>query len=199
MFARIRKYFVSGLVVFLPIALTIYLFFLALNFVDGLLGQFLEPYFSDNFGFYFRGLGVIIGVYIIILIGFFVTNFIGKQIYGFFERFFTQLPFIKQVYPAIKEMAIFLFSRDRMSSFKKVVLIEYPRNGIYVIGFLTSDTSAKICAQSHKEMYNIFIPSAPGPLTGFVVMLPQKDVIFLDISIEEAFKFILSGGVVNPI
>ena len=109
-----------------------------------------------------------------------------------------KLPFFKQVYPALKEMAVFLFTRERMASFRQVVLIEYPRKGIYAMGFLTNDSSKEICDDVKKELCNVFIPSSPGPLTGFTVLVPKKEVVHTRISIEDAFKFIVSGGVVNP-
>lgn len=198
MLHNLRKYFISGLIVFLPFALTTYLFVLAINFADGFLGKFLEPYFYNEFGFYFRGISILVGMYIIVLTGFLVTNFLGRKTYEFFERALIKLPFFRQVYPALKEMAIFLFSRDRMTSFKKVVIIEYPRKGIYSFGFLTNDSSERMNKPIKKDVCNVFVPSAPGPLTGFVVMVPKNDIIQTDISVEEAFKFILSGGVVNP-
>lgn len=198
MINKLRKYFLSGLIVFLPITLTVYCFVIAINFADGLLGRYLEPYFYETFGFYFRGLSIIVAVYIIILIGFFATNYLGRRIYEFFEVLLIKLPFFRQVYPAIKEMALFLFSRDKISKFKKVVFVEYPRKGIYALGFLTNDAPKSICEQSRKELCNVFIPSAPGPLTGYIVIIPKKEVIFTDITIESAFKFIVSGGVVNP-
>jgi len=179
-------------------------------FAIGFLCLYHLPYFSninparlernvlDSFGFYFRGLGIIFGVSLIVLIGFIVTNFLGRKIHDFFERLLLKLPFFKQVYPAIKEMAIFLFSRERLTSFKQVVLVEYPRKGIYAFAFLTNDTAKHICEKTRQELCNVFVPSAPGPLTGFVVLIPKKDIIFTDISIEEAFKIIVSGGVVNP-
>jgi len=198
MMNRLKKYFIAGLVVFVPMAVTIYSFFLAINFADGLLGKYLEPYFAESFGFYFSGISILVGVYIIIVIGFFVTNFFGQKIYGLVERLFIKLPFFKQVYPAIKEMAIFLFSREQLKQFRQVVIIEYPRKGIYSFGFLTNETSKKITEKVRRDLCNLFIPSSPSPLTGFTVMVPKKDIIFLDITVEEAFKFILSGGVVNP-
>ena len=125
MLNKLKKYFLSGLIVFLPVALTINLIFLAVNFAEGIFGKFLKPIFAENFGFYFSGLGIIIGVYIIILIGFFVTNFLGKKIYEFFENLLIKVPIVKQIYPALKEMVMFLFTREKFSSFKKVVLVEY--------------------------------------------------------------------------
>ena len=95
-------------------------------------------------------------------------------------------------------MAVFLFARERLSSFKQVVLIEYPRKGVYAMGFLTNDTSKEICDNIGKELCNVFVPSSPGPLTGFTILVPKKEVVYTHISIEDAFKFIVSGGVVNP-
>lgn len=195
---RLRRYFISGLVVFLPLALTIYLFLLTLEFADSFLGQYIQPYFAREFGFYFRGLSILICVLIIFLIGFFVTNFLGRRIYAAFESLLLRLPFFRQVYPAIKEISHFLFATKR-TAFKQVVLIEYPRKGLYSIGFVTNDTSKKLGEKSGQELYNVFVPSAPGPLTGYVILVPRNDAIPLDISVEEAVRFIVSGGVVNPL
>ncbi len=196
MFNNLRKYFISGLVVFLPISLTIYLFVLAIDFTDNFFGNLFAK-FGLGFGD-FRGLSIIFGIYIIILIGFFTRNFLGKKIHGFFESLVLKLPFFKQVYPALKEMAIFLFTRERISSFKQVVLVEYPRKGIYAIGFLTNDTAKEINDNIKGDLCNVFIPSSPGPLTGFTILVPKKEIVHTHISIEDAFKFIVSGGVVNP-
>ena len=198
MWGKLKKYFLSGLVVFLPTALTVYLFIATLNVADSLLGKYIQPYFIKWFGFYFHGLGIILIVYVLLLIGFFASNFFGKRIYEAFERLLIRVPFFKQVYPAIKEMAMFLFTRDRVSQFKQVVIVEYPRKGIYSFGFLTNESSEKLKELTKQDVFNVFVPSAPGPLTGFVMMIPRKDIIFTDVGVEQAFKFILSGGVVNP-
>ncbi len=199
MLKGLKKYFFSGLVICLPLALTVLLFYFGVSKIDELLAGIFQPYLLDKFGFYFRGLGILTGVYIICVVGFFATHLAGRRIYHFFENLLIKLPFFRQVYPAMKEMALFLFSQDQLKSFKQVVLVEYPRKGVYAFGFLTKETSAhQICKITGKDLCNVFIPSAPGPLTGFVVLFPRKEVIFTDISIEEAFKFIVSGGVVNP-
>lgn len=198
MMAKGRKYFISGLVVFLPVVLTVYVLVLLVRFSDGLLGKHLQPIFIEQFGFYPPGLGMLVGFLTIIFIGFFATNFLGRRVFKFFEGMLLKLPFVRQVYPAIKEMAVFLFSGDQIRSFKQVVLIEYPRKGIYSFAFLTNDSAQHLNEKVHRELCNVFVPSAPGPLTGFVMMVPKKDIIFTDIRIEEAIKFIVSGGVVNP-
>lgn len=198
MWNSFKRNFLSGLVVFLPFVLTIYLFILTVEFADGLLGQYLEPYFSDKFGFYFRGISIIFAIGVVTCIGFFATNFFGRRIYLFFDNLLVRLPFFKQVYPALKEMALFLFSRDQLKSFKQVVIIEYPRKGVYSFAFLTNDSSFKVRDKTKKELVNVFIPSSPGPLTGFTIMVQKKEIIYTDITVESAFKFIVSGGVVNP-
>jgi len=198
MFSKLKRYFLSGLVVFLPLTLTIYLFLWTLAFADNILGKYIEPFFAIKFGFYFRGISILISVYFIILIGFFATNYFGKKLYDWFEKMLTKLPFFRQVYPAIKEMALFLFSRDKLS-FKQVVLLEYPRKGLYCFGFLTNEhTSERINKQTKQELCNVFIPSSPSPITGFVLMVPKKEIIMSDVTVEEAIKFNVSGGVVNP-
>jgi len=194
---KFRRYILTGLVVFLPLSLTVYLLIMLVNFTDGLLGKYLEPYFVERVGFYVHGIGILVGLLILFIIGFFSSNFLGKRIYGFFENLILKLPFFRQIYPAIKEMAIFLFSREKLA-FKQVVVIEYPRKGLYSYGFLTNDSSHQMQEKLGKELCNVFIPSAPGPLTGYVLMVPKRDIIFTDVSVEEAIKFIVSGGVVNP-
>lgn len=198
MWNKLKKYFITGVIVLLPVVLTWYLLIFIITMADDLLGRFIEPYISENFGFYFHGLSIIIAAYLIVVVGFFASNYFGKQVYEFFERLFVRLPFFKQVYPALKEMATFLFVQDRKSSFKKVVLVEYPRKGIFTMGFLTSDSSTRINELAKGEMCNIFISSSPSPLTGFTIIVPRKDVVVTDITVDQAFKFIVSGGVVNP-
>ena len=198
MWNRIKKYFWSGLVVLIPGAATAYIVYLLFVFADGLLGKYLRPLFDDNFGFYVYGLSILVAALIIIIIGFFATNFFGRRIVAFYERLIVKLPVFRQVYPALKEIAIFLFSRDQLKSFRQVVMIEYPRKGVYCLAFLTNESSQQMNDKVHEELCNVFVPSSPSPITGFTYLIPKKDVIFTDIKIEEAFRFIVSGGVVNP-
>lgn len=198
MWVKLRRYFLSGLVALLPLALTVYLFVLMAHFADGLIGKFIQPIIKEKWQFYIPGLGIILGVILIIVVGFFVTNFLGKKIHAAFENLLLRLPFFRQVYPAIKEMALFLFSREKLR-FKQVVLVEYPRKGVFSVGFLTNESHPKLCELTKKNLRNVFIPSAPGPLTGYILMVPEEDMYFTSVPVEEAFKFILSGGVVNPL
>ena len=193
---KLKRYFISGLIIFLPLALTLKLLVVTFNVADGFLGKYIEPYFSREFGFYFRGLSILFCVLLILLVGFLGTNFLGRKLYSFWERFLLRLPFFKQVYPAFKEIALFLFSREEFN-FRQVVLIEYPRQGIYSIGFLTNEASKKVSKQTGNELSYVFVPHTPSPLTGFLTLVPKKDLIFPEISVEEAIKIVITAGVVK--
>ena len=193
---KFRQYFISGLIVFLPLALTIKALLLTFNVADGFLGKYIQPYFSREFGFYFRGFSILICIFLILFTGFLVTHFLGRRILPAFESLLLQLPFFKQVYPAFKEIALFLFSREKFN-FRQVVLIEYPRKGIYSIGFLTNEVPKKVSENISRDLCYVFVPHTPSPLTGFLTLIPKEDLIFPDISIEDAIKIVISGGVVK--
>ena len=194
----IKRYFGAGLIVFLPVLLTVYTIVLIFNFIDGFLGKAIEPICIELFGFYFKGLSIIIFILMIIFIGFFVTNVLGRKLYPAIERLLLRIPLFRQVYPAFKEMAVFLFSHDK-PTFKQVVLVEYPRKGVYALGFLVNDCPKKISdLMGGKDSCNVLIPTSPSPFSGFVILLPREEIIFTSISTEQAIKFLVSDGVVNP-
>ena len=193
---KLKRYFLSGLIAFLPLVLTIKLLFLAFYIADNFLGKYIEPYFSREFGFYFRGFSIVICLFLILLIGFLVSNFFGKRVFPAFEKLLLQLPFFKQVYPAFKEISLFLFSREKFN-FRQVVLVEYPRKGIYSIGFLTNEASKKVSEKTSRELCYVFVPHTPSPITGFLTLVPKEDLIFPDLTIEDAIKIVISGGVVK--
>lgn len=199
MLVKLRKYFFYGLAVFLPMALTIYLFILMVNFADSLIGKYIKPILIHELGFYIPGLGIVLCVVLITLIGFIFNNYLGRILQRWFEQIMMALPFTRQVYPAFKEIAYFLFNREK-TTFQQVVIIEYPRKGLYSMGFMTNDTSRRITVQTKiEEMVNVYIPSSPSPVTGYIIMVNKKDLMYPDMTVEEAIKFIISGGVVNPI
>ncbi len=195
--SRLRKYFISGLIIFLPLALTINLLILTFNVADGWLGRYIEPYFSREFGFYFRGISILICILFILLIGFFASNFLGRRLVPFFEGLLLRIPVFKQIYPAFKEMSMFIFSAHEKLSYQRVVLVEYPRKGLFSYGFLTSDAHEKISKVASAELCYVLIPTTPTPLSGFTILVPKRELIYPDITIEEALKIIVSGGIVN--
>lgn len=193
-----RKYFITGLLIILPVLCTVYLFVSLFVFFDNILGRYVSRLTIAHFGFKIPGLGLLIFIALTFGAGIFATNFLGRKLLLYFERLWLKFPIIKRIYPAIKQIISFFFTPKNHSEIQKVVLIEYPRKGIYTVGFVTNRSDKSIEEKAGRELLNVLIPSVPSPFTGVVVLVPLKDVIFLDIGIEEAIKLFISGGVVNP-
>jgi uncharacterized membrane protein len=198
MMRRIKSYFISGIIIFLPLALTINLLIIMFNIADGFLGKYLQPYFSREFGFYVKGISILVCLSLILFIGFFATNFLGKTMYPVFEGMLLRLPFFKQVYPALKEIAMFLFTREKFT-FRQVVLVEYPRKGLYSVGFMTNEASSQVSEKIGGQLCYVFIPHTPSPLTGFLTLVPKADLVFPDITVEDAIKIVVTGGVIKSL
>lgn len=194
---KIRRYLIAGIVVLLPLFITIKIFSITVVFLDNLLGKFIRPYIETTYGRSFFGLGLIAIVIIIFFTGILATNVFLKKIMPFFEHLFLRIPFVYQIYPSIKQLVKFLFSEDKLH-FKKVVLFEYPRKDVFTLGFITNEFKSESVAGADLDTVCVYISSAPNPITGFFVIVPKKDVTELDITIEDAFKIIISGGVLMP-
>ncbi len=198
MFNYIKKNFIAGILVILPLLLTVYVLVVFFQFADSILGKFINTYLRDTLGFYIPGLGLILFLIIIFFVGFLTTHFLGKRVYLIFERVLQRLPFIRHIYPSVKQIIEFLFA-SQYRRFKRVVLVEYPRIGIWSIGFVTNEGFKEAREKTKQDLLSVFIPSSPGPLTGFFVLIPHQEVIFLDIPIESAVKLVVSGGLLNPV
>ncbi len=195
--ARLRKYFITGLAMAVPVFLTVYVLAALFRFTDNILGRFLNVYFRDALGFYIPGLGILIFLLLILLVGFLANRYIGKRIFRLFDRWFSDLPLIRNIYPTFKQVILFILAQKEFG-FKKVVLVEYPSKGIRSLGFLTNEEFSKLSQVANKAMVSIFMPTSPGPFTGVVIFVAKEDLQFPDISIADAFKIIISGGVFKP-
>jgi uncharacterized membrane protein len=195
---KIRNLFFTGLLVLLPVVISLKLVFWGFEKTDQILGnliqQLLEKYFNYSEPIYGLGLGVL--VILIILTGVFAKNYLGKKLIAIGERILDKIPILNTIYNVIKQV-IESFSKDK-NAFQKVVLIEYPRAGIYSPGFLTGDAPTETMDKTGKQMVNVFVPTSPNPTTGFLVFVPMDDVIVLDTSVEDGFKLLLSAGVIKP-
>jgi uncharacterized membrane protein len=198
MFTYIKRNLIAGILVIFPLLLTIYILVILFQFVDGILGKFINTYLKEFLGFYIPGLGLILFLIILFLVGFLTTHFLGRRLYLILDKALKRFPLVRHIYPSIKQIIEFLFASPRRA-FKKVVLVEYPRPGIWSIGFLTNEGFEEGREKTKQELLNIFIPSSPGPLTGFLIFIPRQEVIVLDISIEDAIRLIVSGGLLNPL
>lgn len=194
---KLRRYLITGLIVVVPVSLTIYVFVFAFKFMDGILGRFLNTYFKNLLGYYVPGIGILVFLLLVILIGFLASRFIVRKISSHFEKWFSSLPFVNKIYPTLKQIILFILQQDQFG-FKKVVLVEYPSKGIWSLGFLTNENYKKIGLIETQEMVSVFVPSSPGPLTGYVVFVAKDELRFPDISIADALKIIISGGVYKP-
>jgi uncharacterized membrane protein len=196
MFTYLKRNLVAGILVTLPLLLTVYILIILFQFADGILGKFINNYLKQTLGFYIPGLGLILSLTIIFIVGLLTTHFLGRRLYFILDKALRRFPLIRHIYPSIKQITEFLFASKRQE-FKKVVLVEYPRCGIWSIGFVTNEGLKEARDKTKQDLLSIFIPSSPGPLTGFFVLIPRQEVLFLEIPIEDVIKLIVSGGLLN--
>ena len=197
--SKIKAYLFTGILVTAPVAMTFYLAYKLIFRLDKLVNRVLPPEFRpDNYlPVTVPGLGIIILVVLLILIGMFATGFLGKFFLRLGEWIVYKLPFISSVYSLIKQVfSTFLSNKNR--AFNKVVMLEYPRKGLWILGLVSMDTAGEMQKKLPEPMVNVFIPTTPNPTSGFLIFVPKSEVIEMDISVEDAIKFIISGGIVNP-
>ncbi len=197
---KMKRIFLTGLAVVIPAGLTIYVLFFIIDVMDNLLGVIPDSIHPDRlFGFHIPGLGVIVTVILIFICGLVTTSYFGNRLFHFGERIVGKIPFVRSLYQAIKRIAEALFM-DKAQSFKKVVICEYPRRGVYSIGFITGSPNGEIqkCLGEDSPCVGVYIPCALTPTTGVFVMIPSDELIDVNMTVEEAFTLIISAGIVTP-
>jgi uncharacterized membrane protein len=197
---RLKRIFLTGLAVVIPVGLTIYILSFIMGIMDNLLQIIPTQYQPDNlFHVHIPGLGAIVTVILIFICGLVTTSYLGNRLVRFGEHLVGKIPFVRSVYQAIKRIADSLFM-DKTQSFKSVVMVEYPRRGVYSIGFVTGTPSEEIkCIIGQKNAcVGVFMPLALTPTTGFFIMVPRDELVELNMTVEEAFTLIISAGIVTP-
>ena len=195
---HIRRYLIAGLLVWIPIGFTIFVLKLVIGIMDQTLLLLPHDYRPETLlGMNIPGLGIVLSIIVLLLTGMLVANFIGKQLVSYSERVLNKIPLVRSLYSASKNFAEVLFT-NTSQAFKKVLLIEYPRKGIYSLCFQTSTELAEIQAKTNDGVICVFVPTTPNPTSGFIMMVPAGDTIELDMDIESALKMIVSLGVVVP-
>jgi len=195
---RIRRYLVAGILVWAPLAVTFLLLRFAVNIMDKTLAVVPARYLPEELlGFHIPGLGVILTFVVLFITGMLAANFVGRYVVGGWESLLDRIPVVRSIYSAAKNFAEIVFS-DSSESFKKVLLIEYPRKGLYSIAFQTSSDLGEVQGRTGEDVICCFVPTTPNPTSGVVIMVPRKDVIILDMDIDEALKMVISLGVVVP-
>jgi uncharacterized membrane protein len=195
---NLRKYLITGLLVWLPIVVTVLLFRFLITLMDQtliLLPSSIRP--ESLIGFTLPGLGLILTVLVLLVTGIFAANIVGRSMVNFGEKIFKRIPVVRSVYTASKNFAEIVFS-DTGQSFKKVLLIQYPRKGLYSLAFQTSTSLGEVQKRTGSDVVCTFVPTTPNPTSGFIIIVPKEDVIELDMEVDEAFKMIVSLGVVVP-
>ena len=193
-FTKIRNYFIAGVVVLIPIGITIYLTILITSVSSKILPKEINP--NHYLPYNIPGLEIIITLFLITFIGWLSLSFIGKRLLNLFNTVLKRIPILRTIYSAILQMTETFTKND--SQRKNVVLVEYPRKGTWAVGFATKENSGEITNKLNKKLINVFVPTTPNPTSGFLLMFPKEEVVYLDLSFEEASKFIVSAGTSNP-
>lgn len=192
--ASVRMTFVRGAVLMIPLALTFWFFSALLNAIDGI----LSPAFEAWIGRPVPGLGFASMLVIILIVGLLSRNLVGRLLLSWFENFLRSIPFVRAVYGAIRDLvnAFSLGSKGR--TFRDVVLVPYPREGLFTIAFVTNETAFVAADGARTELVNVYIPNPPNPTSGVLILIPRRDLIPLNLTIEQGLKLVLSGGIVTP-
>ena len=193
-FTRIRNYFIAGIVVLIPLGITVYLTILIITISSKILPKEINP--NHYLPYNIPGLEIIISLFIITFIGWLSLSFLGRKFLNLFNNILKKIPILRTIYSAIGQMTETFTKSDSVK--KNVVLIEYPRKGSWAVGFATKENSGEISNRIKKNLINVFVPTTPNPTSGFLLMFPKDEVIYLDLTFEEASRFIISAGTSNP-
>ena len=194
LFTRIRNNFIAGIVVLIPIGIILYLTLAIVKISSKILPKEINP--NNYLPYNIPGIEIIIALLLITLIGWLSLSFIGKKLLNIFDNILNKIPILRTIYSAFVQM-LETFTKSKVSK-KNVVLVEYPRKGTWAVGFATNKNTGEIKNKIGQEVVNVFVPTTPNPTSGFLLMFPKEDVIYLDITFEQASKFIVSAGSTNP-
>ncbi len=195
---KLKNVFLAGLAVTIPVGLTLYILFFLIDLMDGLLRFIPAAYHPDLIlGFRVPGLGVIATIVLILVAGLVTTSYAGGRFFRLAEALVERIPLVRGIYQAIKQIVQTMVSQEGQS-FKRVVLVEFPRPGLYTVAFVTGIASGELKDKTGGRCINLFVPTTPNPTSGYYVMVPEDSVTDLEMSVEDAFKLIISGGMIAP-
>lgn len=197
--ARVRAYFLAGVLITAPVSLTIYLAWLFITFVDERVFSLLPPQYNPEtyLPFSIPGIGLLLALVGLTLIGALTAGILGRAVNQLLEGILNRLPVIRSLYSAIKQIMETVLA-NKSAAFRECVLIEYPRRGIWTLGFITGRTRGEVQERTSEEVINVFVPTTPNPTSGFLLFVPERDVIRLKMPVEDGLKLVVSGGIVTP-
>ena len=198
-FSKIWRHFLSGVLVTAPLSLTVYIVWATITAIDNQVKSLLPAkyYFEKYIPFDIPGFGIIIAFIVFTLIGTFAAGFLGRLFVKTGENFVNRMPVVRSLYSAVKQIFEAVFTRDK-NSFREVVLIEYPRKGVWSLGFVTGVTKGEVQQGTNGEVLNVFVPTTPNPTSGYLLFVPRSDVKIMGMSVEEGIKMVVSAGIITP-
>ncbi|HJP21587.1 MAG TPA: DUF502 domain-containing protein [Alphaproteobacteria bacterium] len=196
---RLRYYFLAGFIVSAPIGITVLIAWEFIAFVDDQITPLIPPAYNPEtyLPFSIPGLGLVVIFLVVTLIGFLTASILGRTLVGLGEQLVDRMPVVRTIYGALKQIFETVLAQSS-DSFREVVLVEYPRRGLWAVAFVTSTTEGEVAHLSADELINIFLPTTPNPTSGFLLFVPRRDVVALAMSVEEGIKLVISGGIVTP-
>lgn len=199
LFARLRGYLFAGILVTAPISITVYLTWIFIQFIDSAVVKMLPDKYNPDFYLPFSvpGLGLVLVVTSLVLIGWFATNFLGRLLFKMSDYVVHQVPIIRNLYGAIKQIFETIMA-SQSQAFREVIMLEYPRRGVWSIGFVTGTSKGQIQNLTENETINVFVPTTPNPTSGYLLFVPRKEIHYLDMTVEEGIKLVVSAGIINP-
>lgn len=198
MLAKLRKYIITGLLIWVPLGITIFVIRLLVGLMDQtilLLPLAWRP--EALFGFNIPGLGIVVSALVVFITGFFLTNLAGKRLIKIWEGLLDRIPLVRSIYSSVKQVTSTVLSSDN-NTFNEVLLIQYPRKGVWTLCFKTSDSPKSFSQATHEDLITVFVPTTPNPTSGFILFIPKHEVKKMDLDIEDALKLVMSLGVVTP-
>ena len=196
--STIKKYIVAGLLVWLPLAVTVFIVKLVVDLLDNII-LLLPPDYQPAIilGFSIPGFGIVLGISTLLVTGMFAANLFGRRLFGLWEAILNRIPLVRSIYNSVKQISTTILDANS-KSFRKVVMLQYPRKGIWSIGFLTNEYVSVNIKGRNENLVAVFVSTTPNPTSGFILMMPRDEIIDLDMTVEEGFKFIISMGVIIP-
>lgn len=199
LFARLRAYFFAGILVTAPIGITLYLTWLIIDFIDGQVTPLIPARYNPEtyLPFGVPGLGLVVAVVFLTLVGALTAGLVGRWLVRLTDRLMQRMPIVRNIHSALKQILETVLAQQS-NAFRQVVLVEYPRRGMWALGFLTGETVGEVQHITEDDVLNVFLPTTPNPTSGFLLFVPRSEVFVLDMTVEEGIKMVVSGGIVTP-
>ncbi len=198
LFAKLRQYFIAGLAVMFPVFVTIWIMRILFRISDGFLGDIINNYLNEEYGYRIPGLGLLIMVSLILMAGYLTNKVFARRFFPELEHWLMKFPLVRNIYPSAKQLSKFFFTETSKARFSRAALVPWPHQDCYTLGFVMNEEITSDRFADAGNYYTVFVPTVPNPLTGFISLYKEKDVILLDMKVDEALRLVISGGVISP-